>query len=531
MSISLEAKQKNIFDVFNIREQYSIPEYQRPYSWGFDECYMLYLDLIEAFENNEDYFLGNIILARSSDLETQSKLDVIDGQQRLTSLLLILRVLNMFYPEHKGPDKCLWLESLESDEKFIRVESKIIELSEEKNNLKKAFEYTEEHLESKRNEIVKNAEIDIKKLDAISTDNFYKNIITFYSLFYHYFENLESDSTPTSRFINFLINKVSMLPIELQGSNKDEATEKALKIFETINNRGLNLSDADIFKSKLFILVAEKSEFASLWNELIEKTESLDTTINDLFRYYSHIVRGQEGIVSSEISLREFFTVKDYSPLKTKSFHYIMADLFKICDLLEEWQTSRDNESPYSKWLHLLDVYTNSFPKYALMAYLFKNGFDECLEGFLIYLVKFVFSRGSTTYIKWDMYPLIYKVTSTNQKKFVFETRSSVDDNVFNGRLKKGFVLLAYFLKNNGSNFNYKVGRLFSANEIKKLSGSWKVEESQLNEILAGVANYHVYNEVKELRNKKSELEESFNALQQHESDLKKIIIDFLEAV
>lgn len=530
MSISLEAKQKNIFDIFNIREQYNIPEYQRPYSWGFDECYMLYMDLIEAFENNEDYFLGNIILARSNNLETQFKLDVIDGQQRLTSLLLILRVLNLFYSEHKGPGKCLWLESLESDERFIRIESEIIELSEEKSNLKKAFEYTKEYLENKRDEVVRNSEIDIKKLDAVSFDKFHKNLIAFYSLFYHYFENLSSDSMPVSRFINFLINKVSMLPIELQGSNKDEATEKALKIFETINNRGLNLSDADIFKSKLFILAEEKHDFTSSWNELIEKTESLNTTVNDLFRYYSHVIRGQEGIVSGEISLREFFTVKDYSPLKTKSFNYIMGDLFKICDLLEEWQTNLNNKSPFSKWLHLIDVYTNSFPKYALMAYLFKNGFDEDLEGFLIYLVKFVFSKGSTTYIKWDMYPLIYKVTSTNQKMFVFNTKNSVDESVFSGRLKKGFVLLAHYLKYEHVSPSSKIGRLFSANEIKLLSSKWKVEESELNEILTGVANYDVYNEAKELKNKKIELERSFDVLQQHDDDLKKAIIQFLES-
>lgn len=530
MSISLEAKQKNIFEIFNIQQQYNIPAYQRPYSWGFDECYMLYLDLTEAYENDEDYFLGNIILASSKDLATSSKLDVIDGQQRLTSLLLILKILNLLYPTHKGPEKCLWLDSLETDDKYIRLESKIIELAEEEDNLKKSFGYGKDNLENKRDRLLKGFEIDVKKLEAISSDQFLKNILTFYFLFDSYFKNKGNHSENLSGFINFLLKKVSLLPIELQGGNKEEATEKALRIFETINNRGLNLSDSDIFKSKLFILTEDKARFGYSWSELIERAESLGVAVNDLFRYYSHIIRGQEGIVSGEINLREFFTVKDYSPLKTKSFDSIMQDLNEICDLLEQWQSKKINDTSLSRWLHLIDIYTNSFPKYAIMAYLFKNGFDDELEKFLIYLVKFIYSKGSTTYIKWDIYPLIYKITSSAKHEYSADVNIILTESLFTGRLKKGFVFMAYYL--NGGNYSntHKVGRVFSVRDGDDLKVNWQIDDDALNSKLASLANYLVYESTSELKIKKEELKESLEGFKQRESEQLNLIEDFLRS-
>ncbi len=109
MALSLNAEQKSLLKIFKIEEKYIIPAYQRPYSWGYEQCYQLYIDLMNNFkpenelnlneypfddtiveEKNEqisnEYFLGNIIIAKSE--EKQEKLEIIDGQQRLTTLLL-----------------------------------------------------------------------------------------------------------------------------------------------------------------------------------------------------------------------------------------------------------------------------------------------------------------------------------------------------------------------------------------------------------------------------------------------------------
>ena len=88
MRVQLTAEQKNILNLLSAKSIYTIPPYQRPYSWGEDECEALFVDLENAYdhykhlESNDKkdycYFLGNIILSTSN----RDEYEVIDGQQR-----------------------------------------------------------------------------------------------------------------------------------------------------------------------------------------------------------------------------------------------------------------------------------------------------------------------------------------------------------------------------------------------------------------------------------------------------------------
>ncbi len=76
---------------------YQIPRYQRPYSWGDEQIDKLWEDLRDAQANNEiNYFLGSIITARPP--ENKNYLDIVDGQQRLTTLIILLCVCRDLYP-------------------------------------------------------------------------------------------------------------------------------------------------------------------------------------------------------------------------------------------------------------------------------------------------------------------------------------------------------------------------------------------------------------------------------------------------
>ena len=93
----LNIDQKKIKQLFeDKRSDFLIPDYQRPYAWGEDECETLWKDIFdfafpdknhEKFDSDEEYFLGPIVT-----FENNKKLEVIDGQQRLTTLMLLLRV-------------------------------------------------------------------------------------------------------------------------------------------------------------------------------------------------------------------------------------------------------------------------------------------------------------------------------------------------------------------------------------------------------------------------------------------------------
>ncbi len=89
MSLSLIAEQRSISKLFLQREQYVIPDFQRPYSWRLEQCRKLFDDIVEAYNAETDYFLGNVIIAVGEKAKDMPH--VVDGQQRIISLWIILK--------------------------------------------------------------------------------------------------------------------------------------------------------------------------------------------------------------------------------------------------------------------------------------------------------------------------------------------------------------------------------------------------------------------------------------------------------
>ncbi|WP_326516669.1 DUF262 domain-containing protein [Ligilactobacillus murinus] len=89
MSKKIEAHEYQLLKIFSEEFDYRIPPYQRPYSWTTDEVATLFDDLLDFYQNEKEdnYFLGSIVLIKEEDEATA---DVIDGQQRLTTLSILL---------------------------------------------------------------------------------------------------------------------------------------------------------------------------------------------------------------------------------------------------------------------------------------------------------------------------------------------------------------------------------------------------------------------------------------------------------
>ena len=90
----LSVSRKNIAKLFSEmrNKKYVIPEYQRPYDWDLEKCETLWNDITSFFEEKspeQEYFLGTIVSCKNE--KNQSEIEVIDGQQRITSLFLLLR--------------------------------------------------------------------------------------------------------------------------------------------------------------------------------------------------------------------------------------------------------------------------------------------------------------------------------------------------------------------------------------------------------------------------------------------------------
>lgn len=235
----LNVDQKTIKDLFQSKKaDFLIPDYQRPYAWGENECRTLWDDIFSfaipdegrsEFDSNSEYFLGPIVTFKNDN----DKMEVIDGQQRLTTLMLLLRA---FYS------------------KFNHMQDKASVST--KQNIEKCLWKTDEFGEPDMNQLKIDSEVatDNDKdefLNILRTGNAGKDMKSKYAWNYRFFrasidEFLQKYPTYFAYLPTRIMNNCILLPIEA------ESQDTALRIFSTLNDRGKPLSDADIFKAQFY---------------------------------------------------------------------------------------------------------------------------------------------------------------------------------------------------------------------------------------------------------------------------------------
>ena len=473
MALSLRAEQKSINSIYaGGDEVYVIPNYQRPYSWGKDVCYQLYSDITDAFLSKDDYFIGNIVMAKGMD--DKKRPNVVDGQQRLITLWLFLKVLTLLHPEKNRLKRTLVVESLLNDEDEPRIFSKVYE-HKDQDNIATVLGYTlgdfkkryEEYADSKGN-------IHIGECSRIEA-----NALYIYKWLSEFYVRL-NDSAKNEEFLMFFLEHVYLLPIELEGQTLEDAASKALTIFETINNRGQSLEDSDIFKARLYEQAQKahkENDFIAQWLEFTNACQDMNMTVDDLFRYYYHILRGKDGQTNNESGLREYFTGTGNSALSIRTYDEIIEDLNYIIYFISWMQSQKNAQSPYGRWLQVLDLYTNQYPKYALVNYLYYYGFEdsEYLLSFIEMLVRYYYYRGATLQVKYETYRL-NKMIAIDEKVPQYDC-SDFDPTSLEriGLLRNGFALLAHYLQNPDSYIeNVFFDRAVYEREFVMLPADWQ---------------------------------------------------------
>ncbi len=443
--ISLTAEQKTIEGIFGSpNETYVIPMYQRPYSWGFDQLYELYKDLMSAYNEDEPYFLGNIIMARSKDYSNDGKSSVVDGQQRIITIWTLIKVLSLYLPDINSLQRALYVVPWSGKDQLPKIESKIFENNDD-DAIDAIFKYDKEKIESRYKAVATSDGINERKCESKVE----------YALLYFYqqFVALKDDKFDLAGFAQFLMRRVTMLPIVQSADGQEDAENKALTIFETINNRGMDLEDADIFKARLYdsaYTKEQREEFIAMWVDFKADCDELKLSVDDIFRYYSHIIRGRQRITSNEKRLREFFSNEPFSPLKTLNYKEVLEDLNKILSILKYMNKERGDSNDVGIWLQIINAYTNQYPTYALVVYLYYNNVDTDEEkhrfiSFLQSLIRYCFYMGSTTSVKFNIYNMI-KVIANKGETDANYTDVAPDYFSHLGRLQNAFALLAYYL-------------------------------------------------------------------------------------
>lgn len=243
----MKAEDCKVYDQFfeGNKRQYIIPVYQRNYDWTIEECKNLFNDIISAYDNNRDHFVGSIIQVQKDEIQGIKPFIVIDGQQRLTTIYLLFSALLDF--ENNNERKEVIIDSLynnfkgdEPKEPFDKFKLKL-----------KANTYDNKQLILLMN----------RKFDEVdTTSNIYKN--------FEYFKNLIKEKIEKgydTLSIRKAINKLTSVVISL---NEDKGDNPQL-IFERINSTGLPLLLDDLVRN--FVLMTELKQdylFEEYWSKI-----------------------------------------------------------------------------------------------------------------------------------------------------------------------------------------------------------------------------------------------------------------------
>ncbi|MDU9805520.1 DUF262 domain-containing protein [Helicobacter pylori] len=259
-SIKGEAYQLREILATEFDSYYQIPIYQRPYQWTKENCEKLLDDLFSSYEcyKESDYFCGSLVLiAIRTDSKTSAETyDVVDGQQRLSTFILLAKVLATLYKDLNKTSRDFLEKSLgDTDgEKRKRLTFNTIGLNA-KDDFQGALDFFDDLDASK----VKNSKINDP---SKGKNNYLKNAICLIN----YLREKEIENI--NDFIEWLYFKVVF--IRTTCSN----ISMALRIFSVLNARGLPLHAIDVFKVELLKKLANKKdqeEFVSRWSALHQK--------------------------------------------------------------------------------------------------------------------------------------------------------------------------------------------------------------------------------------------------------------------
>lgn len=394
-----------------------IPEYQRPYSWSDDEIITLFDDIWDFSNEREQqngaksYFLGCVV----SYME-DSQRQIIDGQQRITSLFLLLRaVFTMLEQEENATDEVT---------NFIKL---IKPALWKQNEMTGKEDRTQMLLKSdvvmdSGNEILRKI-LETGEADPNANDNYSKN--------YRKFVELYKDKSMNSplriyQFILALLKYTILLPIDADDQ------ETALTIFNTLNNRGLPLSDADIFKSFIYKRLDDegKKGFIQKWKKLEADADKVNENIQSLFYYHMFYLRASDNDVKTTTpGVRKYYLEKSKNRLN-------VAVIDKLAENLHLWEVVNSRDSIESeewsknmeirKILDCISSYPNEFWKYPVsifyMQYKYNDNFEDLflkfLRKFYVMLLTRYLEAPTISAVKGDILKLNAQIISSYHPEF-----------------------------------------------------------------------------------------------------------------
>lgn len=298
---------------------YIVPDYQREYVWTDKEVHQLLEDIGEQIDagTTREYFIGTVLV---SPTKQKNHYKVIDGQQRLTTFFLLLCALKHLFqgePQRQMIAGLISTSYVDSDGE-VRTTLKL-----------------EPRYESAGEVMAKLVELDAEpqtvragiQSSGITSFGSLENLVNAYSTLYRYLKDNYDDTAKLKKYWGYLANNVVFIQISTDVSS-------ALKIFETINERGVGLNPMDLLKNLLFTQV-KQAQFTQLkdeWKKItkpLEKEKEKEKPLRFL-RYFlmaNYVIKNKRGdAVVREDEIYDWFIAKDNAALcdyASKPFEFV----------------------------------------------------------------------------------------------------------------------------------------------------------------------------------------------------------------
>lgn len=336
---------------------FEIPVFQRNYEWGKEQCEQLFNDLINVAQNNIDHFIGAIVYVTETGNQMSRIYRIIDGQQRLTSLTLLLKALADTDEQNKA----------EIEEQYLT--NKYLN---DNNHLKlKPVEHDYEAFNS-----VMNGTMAFKKPSKVIEN-------------YMLFKRLVKNSNIESAKLYEAMNHFNMVYIEL-SSNSEENPQV---IFESLNSTGVSLLPSDLVRNFLLMKLDSQKQ-SELYKKYWIKIEQMFVTsvFAEFIRHYL-VVKTHTSVKKNEV----YESYKEYFNTSRLDSEDALADLFKFAGYYNQLLHCQSDDDQFNKTMEHINMMDSRvlFPYLMLLMELVSldvikqeeaNKLAHILEGYLFRL-------------------------------------------------------------------------------------------------------------------------------------------------
>lgn len=259
MATEIKCEKKVIREIFNM--WYCIPDYQRAYVWDTDQVRDLLDDTISAYRENKEaqYFLGSMVLKineKSENNVSYTEYELLDGQQRITTVFLILACMRDMLTDYPQYQNSLAGFVYQAEDAILQQPERMRIIFNIRSDVK---DFVNEHIKPLHgtcDDALLKEKMQAKDVN-ISIRNMANAMLVAH-------EFLEENKSEIIGYLSYFLNKVLMIYVAT------EELQDAFQLFTVLNNRGVKLSSSDILKAENLkeLSAADRTSWATRWEEM-----------------------------------------------------------------------------------------------------------------------------------------------------------------------------------------------------------------------------------------------------------------------